>query len=373
MLEDGRRFYGRSFGAEGRFTGEVVFNTSLCGYQEILTDPSYQGQFLTFTMPLIGIYGVNQEDQESARVHAAGAIVRECSRRASSWRASGTLPDYLKAQGKPGIEGIDTRALVLHIRERGAMNGIIATGSWTDEELRAELAAAPSMVGLDLAKVVTCSEPYRFDGAIAQPTRGFPETPPESVGRVVVVDFGVKRSILHCLRRQGVEVEVVPAMTPVEAILERAPDGLLLSNGPGDPEPVKYGIELARALRERLPMMGICLGHQILGLSFGAKSYKMKFGHRGGNHPVRDEETGKVSITSQNHGFAIDRDSMPDDSLVVTHTSLNDGTIEGLRHKELPLFSVQFHPEAGPGPHDAVPLFERFVALVQRSGAPIDG
>lgn len=370
LLADGRYFKGRSFGASGVQTAEVVFNTTLTGYQEVLTDPSYEGQFVTFTMPIIGIVGVNAEDAEASRPYARGLIVRECSARSSNFRAQQELPEYCREHGIVGIEGLDTRALVLHLRERGAMNGVIATGDRRLEELQEIVSAAPSMEGLDLAKVVSCTKPYEFGhefndvgGRWQAPWR--PNGQAELHGRrkVVVVDFGVKRSILRSLARRGCEVTVVPAMTPLEAILERNPDGILLSNGPGDPGAVTYGAELARKLAGKLPIMGICLGHQILGLAFGARTYKLKFGHRGGNHPVIEVDTGVVAITSQNHGFAVDLESDKGE-LVLTHRSLNDGTCEGLRHRELPIFSIQFHPEAGPGPHDGESLFDRFMAAV---------
>lgn len=367
LLEDGRVFHGRSFGAEGDFVAEVVFNTALMGYQEILTDPSYEGQFVVYTMPIIGIYGVCPDDEESSRPHARGVIVREYSRRYSNYRATGSLEDYLKEHNIAGIEGIDTRALVLHIRESGAMNGLISTRVDDLEALKAQLAAAPSMKGLDLAKDVSCAEPYEFTSpgnAMQAPWRPHNGDGVQDWGRrfkVVVVDFGVKKSILRSLTRRGCDLEVVPASTPASEILARKPDGVFLSNGPGDPEPVRYGVETAKALIGQIPMMGICLGHQILALAFGGETYKLKFGHRGGNHPVIECATGVVSITSQNHGFAVKAESLNEDILEITHKSLNDGTVEGLRHKELPIFSIQFHPEAGPGPHDGESLFDRFM------------
>lgn len=367
VLDDGRVFHGRSFGADGDFVAEVVFNTALMGYQEILTDPSYEGQFVVYTMPIIGIYGVCPEDQESSRPHARGMIVREYSRRYSNYRATGSLEDYLKEHKIAGIEGIDTRALVLHIRESGAMNGLISTQVDDIDALKAQLAKAPSMAGSDLAKDVSCPEPYEFTetgSAMQAPWRPLNGDGLQDWGRrfkVVVVDFGVKKSILQSLTRRGCDLEIVPASTSAADIMARKPDGVFLSNGPGDPEPVTYGVETTKELIGQVPMMGICLGHQILALAFGGETYKLKFGHRGGNHPVIECATGVVSITSQNHGFAVKAESLDEDILEITHKSLNDGTVEGLKHKELPIFSIQFHPEAGPGPHDGESLFDRFL------------
>lgn len=379
VLEDGRRFDGLSFGAEGEFIGEVVFNTALTGYQEILTDPSYSGQIMTFTMPVVGCYGTNAEDAESDRPHATGMIVREAARTASNFRSRQTLGEYLKTHNVCGIEGIDTRALVLHIRDKGSMNGIISTTEFDTEALLAKLADAPKMLGLDLAGKVTCAEPYVFEdpgAALTAPwRRGELINPAEDLAaitpadgeatRIVVVDFGVKRGILRALVRRGCRVEVVPATTSAADILARKPDGVMLSNGPGDPEPVTYGIALAKALMGEVPLVGICLGHQIIGLALGGKTFKLKFGHRGGNHPVIETATGVVAITSQNHGFAVEEESLASAPVTITHRSLNDGTVEGLRHVELPVYSVQYHPEAGPGPHDGDTIFDEFLAVIR--------
>jgi carbamoyl-phosphate synthase small subunit len=371
VLDDGRVFHGRSFGAEGEArVAEVVFNTALSGYQEILTDPSYEGQFVVYTMPIIGIYGVCEEDSESHRPHARGMIVRECSRTYSNFRAQDSVENYLIEHDIVGIEGVDTRALVLHIREAGTMNGIISTDCDDIDSLRARLAKAPSMAGLDLAKVVTCKEPYEYTEAGSRwqaPWGPNCDDGRQDWGRrfkVVVVDFGVKRSILRSLTRRGCDLQVVPADTAAEEILGYNPDGVFLSNGPGDPEPVTYAVETTKNLIGKVPMMGICLGHQILALAFGGRTYKLKFGHRGGNHPVIEDATGVVAITSQNHGFAVEADSLSHEALEITHRSLNDGTVEGLRHKEYPIFSIQFHPEAGPGPHDGEMLFDQFMELM---------
>ncbi|MCS7078984.1 MAG: glutamine-hydrolyzing carbamoyl-phosphate synthase small subunit [Chloracidobacterium sp.] len=356
-LEDGRLFHGRSIGAAGEATGEVVFNTAMTGYQEVLTDPSYAGQLVTMTYPHIGNYGVNAEDVESRRPFVAGFIVRELSATASNWRATEALGDYLKRHGIVGIEDIDTRALVRHIRERGAMRGIISTIERDGQRLAAKAAAAPSMVGAALAKTVTCAAAYTWASDAAEGARVNPPW------RVVAFDFGVKFNILRRLSALGCQVTVVPATTTAEEVLRLRPDGLFLSNGPGDPEPLTDIAREVRRLAEVLPTFGICLGHQILALAFGGRTFKLKYGHRGANHPVKHLATGRVEITSQNHGFAVDADSLPDD-LEVTHINLNDGTLEGFRHRHLPVFCVQYHPEAAPGPHDAAYLFEAFVALL---------
>jgi len=349
-LEDGAVFEGRSFGARGEAPGEVVFNTSLCGYQEVLTDPSYAGQIVTMTYPHIGNYGVNWDDVESTRPQVAGFVVREISTVASSWRASGELHRYLLDAGIVGISEIDTRMLTRHLRTRGAMRGIISTEEADPEVLIERARTLPSMAGADLARAVSCGEPYRIAA-------------PADIGNVfsvVAYDFGLKRNIIRMLAGAGCDVTVVPATTPAAEALALDPDGIFLSNGPGDPEACSYAIEAARVLMRERPTFGICLGHQILGLAAGGRTFKLKFGHRGGNHPVLNRETDRVEITAQNHGFAVDPALFEDPRFVLTHVNLNDGTVEGFRHRDLPVFSVQFHPEASPGPHDSHYLFREF-------------
>jgi len=355
-LEDGTVFEGRSFGRQGEATGEVVFNTALCGYQEVLTDPSYAGQIVTMTYPHIGNYGVNPEDVESARPQVAGFIVREASTMASSWRASGELHRYLDEHGIVGISEIDTRALTRHLRTHGAKRGVVSTAVSDHAELVARARASRSMIGADLAREVTCPEPWRFESGDGEPKRF----------KVVAYDFGLKHNILRMLASAGRDVTVVPAQTTAAQALALGPDGVFLSNGPGDPEPVTYAIEATkRFMDERLPVFGICLGHQILGLACGGKTFKLKFGHRGANHPVKNLATGQVEVTSQNHGFAVDPALFEKPEFVLTHLNLNDGTVEGFRHRDLPVISVQYHPEASPGPHDSHYLFGEFINLMQ--------
>lgn len=354
-LEDGRTFEGYPFGATGERYGEIVFNTSMMGYQEILTDPSYKGQIVTMTYPLIGNYGVNFEDIESERPKVEGFVVKEYSRLYSNWRAKKALEEYLCEWNIIGIEGVDTRALTKHIRSKGAMKAVISTLDLDKESLVAKAKASPGIIGKDLVKEVTCKEIHssRFQA-------------PSPKYKVVVMDFGIKYNILRLLAECGCEVTIVPANTRARDILEMRPDGILLSNGPGDPEGVPYAIETVKELiHTRLPIFGICLGHQILGLAFGGRTYKLKFGHRGGNQPVKDLFTGKIDITSQNHGFCVDINSLDKDEIEVTHINPNDQTLEGMRHKKLPIFSVQYHPEASPGPHDARYLFNRFIELME--------
>ena len=368
VLADGTAYRGWSFGATGTAIGEVVFNTGMTGYQEVLTDPSYCGQIVIFTYPELGNTGVNLEDEESNRPQVRGAIARNICHRPSNWRSTSSLPDYLKQHNVPGIYGIDTRALTRKIRVVGAVNGGISTEILDEAELLEQVLSAPSMAGLNLVPNVTTPTVYEW----SDPTTSVWEFNPNaktSVGEpltVVAIDFGVKRNILRRLASYGCRVIVVPANTPPEEILKYNPDGIFLSNGPGDPSAVTEGIETTKALlSSHKPMFGICMGHQILGLSLGAQTFKLKFGHRGLNQPAGLEQ--RVEITSQNHSFAIDPDSLSGAELEITHLNLNDGTVAGLRHKSLPLFSVQHHPEASPGPHDADYLFEQFVQSMRES------
>jgi len=355
-LEDGTLFEGRGFGRTGETTGEVVFNTALSGYQEVLTDPSYAGQIVTMTYPHIGNYGVNADDLESARPQVAGFIVREIAAVASSWRASGELQAWLDANAVVGISDIDTRMLTRHLRTHGAKRGIISTVSSDTEALVARARASRSMVGLDLAREVTCADRYVWN---AEPSVAGPPF------KVVAYDFGIKRNILRMLAAAGCDTTVVPASTSAKEAASLDPDGIFLSNGPGDPEPVTYAVEAVKELMEKRPVFGICLGHQILGLACGGRTFKLKFGHRGANHPVKDLRSGRIEITAQNHGFAVDPKLFDRPEFVLTHVNLNDGTVEGFRHRDLPIISVQYHPEASPGPHDSHYLFADFVALMR--------
>ena len=370
-LEDGRTFPCRSFTGPGEATGEVVFNTSMSGYQEVLTDPSYSGQMVTMTYPLMGNYGVNPEDVESSKIQVAAFLVKEYQPFPSNFRSTQSLADYLKGQGVLGVEGLDTRALTRHIRNGGAMRAIISTSDLDPESLKRRANEVPSMVGMDLARGVSTTAPYRWiDDApemLAEDRKlddGIWRLRGERPS-VVAIDFGLKYNIARRLTQAGFEVLVVPATTDAGTIMAMAPDGLFLSNGPGDPEPVTYGVETTRELLGRLPIFGICLGNQILGLALGGRTYKLKFGHRGANQPVKNLSTGKVEITSQNHGFAVDMDSLGKDVVEVTHINLNDNTVEGIRHRSLPAFAVQYHPEASPGPHDAAYLFDQFRSMMK--------
>jgi len=359
LLEDGTVFEGTSFGAKGQKCGEVVFNTSMTGYQEILTDPSYHEQIITMTYPLIGNYGTNKVDWESRRIFAAGFIVKENCDYPSNFRSTESLGDYLKANNVVGLEGIDTRALVKHIRIRGAMRGIISSTELSTTNLRKELDRYPGLVGRDIVKNVTAKKPYRWDKGVVDVLSGA-ECRPQRKYKVVAFDYGIKRNILRLLRSHGCDVYVVPAGTSARAVLARKPDGVFLSNGPGDPAPVSYAIETVRRLLGKVPIFGICLGHQILALALGAKTYKLKFGHRGANHPVKNLRTGKIEITCQNHGFCVDMDSVNPEAVELTHLNLNDNTNEGIRCEQKKAFSVQYHPEASPGPHDSKYLFKTF-------------
>jgi carbamoyl-phosphate synthase small subunit len=367
VLRDGRVFQGRALGAVGEAAGEVIFNTAMSGYQEILTDPSYRGQIVAMTYPLIGNYGVNEEDVESRRPWVNGFIVKEASSIASNFRSATTLDAYLTAHGIVGIQGIDTRALTRHLRDHGAQDGIVSSVAAGPADLVARVRNVPGLVGRDLVAEVTADAPYTWAQGSWERARGYVAPPPPRF-TVVAYDCGIKWNILRQLRMAGCDVTVVPAATPAAAVLERKPDGLFLSNGPGDPEGVPYLIGAVRALLGRVPIFGICLGHQILGLAGGGRTYKLPFGHHGANHPVKDLATGKVEITAQNHGFAVDPASLAEHGWEATHLNLNDGTCEGLRHREWPAFSVQYHPEASPGPHDANYLFHRFTDLMARKG-----
>ncbi|MBN2442313.1 MAG: glutamine-hydrolyzing carbamoyl-phosphate synthase small subunit [Spirochaetales bacterium] len=354
-LEDGTIFYGTSFGAQGETDGEVVFNTSMTGYQEILTDPSYKGQIVTMTYPLIGNYGVNKEDIESCKIQAQGLIIKELCRYPSNYRSKQNLEDYLKEQGVMGIEGIDTRALTKHIRVIGAMKGYLSTNDLDEKRCIQKAKDSTGLVGIDLVKEVTCKEPYEWD----------PEDKEKKAYKVVAMDLGIKYNILRMLSGLGCHVTVVPASTDPATILAYKPDGLFLSNGPGDPAGIPYVAQTVRELLGKLPIFGICMGHQVLGMAFGGKTYKLKFGHRGANHPVKDIAQGSIAITSQNHGFCVDMESIGNDDVTLTHINLNDRTPEGLEHTSFPAFSVQYHPEASPGPHDATYLFKKFIAMMK--------
>lgn len=356
LLEDGTLFHGDLIGPETPTVAEVVFTTNMTGYQEVFTDPSYRGQTVVMTAPQIGNYGINADDPESARPQVAGVVVRELSPTYSNWRATGSLQDWLVANAVPILTEVDTRRLTKHLRSSGVMRGVIGAGDTPTREALAALDACPSMAGLDLASVVSTAQPYAWGN-------------PSATHHVVAFDYGIKRNILRLFDQHDCRVTVVPSTTSAADVLAMEPDGVFLSNGPGDPEAVSYAPDTIRALSaQQTPMFGICLGHQLVALSFGGKTEKMPFGHRGGNQPVLDLATGKVVITSQNHGFAVSGsvdgiEGAPD--LLVTHVNLNDGTVEGLRHRTLPIFAVQYHPEAAPGPHDAVPLFDQFVTALK--------
>ncbi len=380
-LEDGTVFEGKAFGARTTAPGEVCFNTSMTGYQEILTDPSYKGQIVTMTYPLIGNYGVNNQDVESWAPHAAGFAIRELSPVVSNWRADSSLAEYLERHGIPGIEGIDTRALTKKLRVRGAMTGCLSTAGLTAEEALAKAREWGGMEGRDLVSAVTHREAFAWDpedrqsaafkltqiNHPANPREIRQPLPPADIP-IVAYDFGMKYNILRRLRQKGFRVQVVPAHTPAAEALKHQPAGIFLSNGPGDPAALGGIVrELKTLVDHGIPIFGICLGHQILGQAFGGKTFKLKFGHRGGNQPVKDFESGRVEITSQNHGFAVDADSLPED-ISVNRINLNDQTVEGLRHKTRPIFCVQYHPEASPGPHDSTPLFDEFRTLIQGRG-----
>lgn len=354
VLEDGRVFRGKSFGVEGETFGEMVFNTSMSGYQEILTDPSYAGQIVCMTYPLIGNYGVNEEDTESRRPWAEGFVVREASRVASNWRSTETLDSYLKRHKIVGIERIDTRALVRHIRDKGAMRAAISSVDPDENNLLKKVSNSPEMKNRELASSVSVSKSFDF------PADG------QEKHHIVAFDFGVKTNSLREFSKFGCRVTVVPSDASAEDVLKLKPDGIFLSNGPGDPASMKKTVaEIKKLTEKNVPMFGICLGHQILGQAFGGETYKLKFGHRGGNQPIKDLTTGRIEIAAHNHGFAVEAASLPE-SVEITHVNLNDNTVAGLQHKTLPIFSVQYHPESAPGPHDSEYLFERFIKLMEK-------
>ncbi len=350
-LEDGTFYEGVGFGGEEESLGEVVFNTSMTGYQEILTDPSYAGQIVIMTQPEIGNYGVNEHDEESRKPFVEGFVVRECSSIFSNWRGETTLDQYLKDNSIPGIAEVDTRALVRHIRQRGAMRGILSKGDNTLEYLKEKVLGHPTMAGSDYVQKVTVKEAYSW-------------TAQKSKFKVVAFDFGIKNNILKCLASRGCDMTVVPAATSAEDVLNLNPDGIFLSNGPGDPETLQYIVDNVSKLIGEKPIFGICLGHQILGLALGGKTFKLKFGHRGGNHPVKNLITNRIEITAHNHGFSVDPESLKDSEIQLTHLNLNDQTLEGFRHRYLPVSSVQYHPEASPGPHDSLYLFDDFISTM---------
>jgi carbamoyl-phosphate synthase small subunit len=378
-LEDGAVFHGEGFGARASACGEVCFNTSMTGYQEILTDPSYKAQIVTMTYPLIGNYGVNARDIESWRPHVSGFVIRELSPVVSNWRAEHSLADYLEQNGIPGIQGIDTRALTKKLRVRGALNGFITTEDLTEAEAVERAKHWPGLGGVDYVKEVTHKKPFLWDeqdnesgsfglvqGADEADGRNLRRPLPPADIPIIAYDFGIKYNILRRLRQHGFKVQVVPAHTPAAEALKFGPAGMFLANGPGDPSALGYAVETVRDLiRHGLPIFGICLGHQILGQALGGKTFKLKFGHRGGNQPVKDLASGKVEITSQNHGYAVEPKSLPSD-VEVDRINLNDQTVEGMRHKSKPIFCVQYHPEASPGPHDSTPLFAQFRALIEK-------
>ena len=372
-LEDGTVMTGESFGAAGEVAGEVCFNTSMSGYQEILTDPSYRGQIVVMTCPQIGNYGVNAEDVESVRPHLSGFVVRELSRRVSNYRADGDLHSYLLRHGIVALQGLDTRALVRRIRIHGALRGVLSTHDLNDESLVAKARAAPGLVGRDLAREVAPKQPLRWQQPLhpwaTLAGNAAADLPPDAP-HVIALDYGMKWNIARHLYSAGCRVTVLPGTATAEEVLAHNPDGVLLSNGPGDPARLGAIAREVAALWEAMPVLGICLGHQILALAAGARTFKLPFGHRGSNHPVRDGETGQVAITTQNHGYAVDEATLAGTGLLVTHRNLHDGTVEGMRHRRLPVFSVQYHPEGRPGPQDSVALFDRFLAMVAAHGTP---
>ena len=370
-LEDGRFFEGESFGATGTRVGEICFNTAMTGYQEVLTDPSYRGQIVAMTYPLIGNYGTNSFDQESRSPHVRGFVIEELSEIPSSWRSEMSLNEYLQRWQIPGVQGIDTRALTRHLRTRGAMKACLTTEAISPGEATQRAIEGQGVIGMDYVREVSTSEVYQWDPddrlstawSVTAENGGSKRALPPIRFRIAAYDYGIKENILRLLRQKGFGVTVVPGSTTAEEVLALDPDGIFLSNGPGDPAALPYAHEAVRGLMGKRPIFGICLGHQVLGFAFGGSTFKLKFGHRGANQPVKDLRSGKVAITAQNHGFAVDPDSLPA-NIEVSHVNLNDGTVEGMRHKELPIFSVQYHPEAAPGPHDASYFFGEFADLI---------